>query len=178
MNLHDINYLGCPDINLDTTQQTVQQTLKSITNAAFSQSSIQYGSTPISAKHFYKPGGTICIVKGDINSRKIDQGYDKYGQWSYFKFTVANGKRVTVITAHKPCIASSTTGITTYHQQLALQQMETSSKVKPRKTFTSDLLSWVKSAKSHRELFILGGDFNEMIHSTSDMIKLCYDHNL
>eukprot|EP00957_Ditylum_brightwellii_P100270 7641802-Ditylum_brightwellii.AAC.1 len=107
MNLHDIDYLGCPEINLDATQQTVQQTLKNITKAAFSQSSIQFGSTPISAKHFYKPGGTMCIVKGDINSRKIDQGSDKY--------------------AYKPYIASSTTRTTTYHQELALQQIETSS---------------------------------------------------
>eukprot|EP00957_Ditylum_brightwellii_P198983 15167403-Ditylum_brightwellii.AAC.1 len=73
MNLHDIDYLGCPEITLDATQQTVQQILKNITKAAFSQSSIQYGSTPIPAKYFYKPGGTMCLAKGDINSSKIDQ---------------------------------------------------------------------------------------------------------
>eukprot|EP00957_Ditylum_brightwellii_P075926 5771017-Ditylum_brightwellii.AAC.1 len=56
--------------------------------------------------------------------------------------------------------------------------METSSMVNPCKTFTSDLLCWMKSAKSCGELFILGGDFNEMLHSMSDMIKLCYDHDL
>eukprot|EP00957_Ditylum_brightwellii_P150725 11476336-Ditylum_brightwellii.AAC.1 len=79
MNLYNIDSFGCPEINLDTAQQTVQQILKNITKAAFSQSSIQFGSTPIPAKHFYKPGGTICLVKGDINSRKVDQGSDKYG---------------------------------------------------------------------------------------------------
>eukprot|EP00957_Ditylum_brightwellii_P061730 4684127-Ditylum_brightwellii.AAC.1 len=63
MNLHNIDYFGCPEINLDTAQQTVQQTLKNITKAAFSQSSIQFGSAPIPAKHFYKPGGTMCLVK-------------------------------------------------------------------------------------------------------------------
>eukprot|EP00957_Ditylum_brightwellii_P180468 13747340-Ditylum_brightwellii.AAC.1 len=98
----------------------------------------------------------MCLVKGDINFRKIDQGSDKYGQWSYFKFAAANAKIVTVITAYKPCIASSTTGTTTYHQQLALQQMKTSSTVNPRKTFTSDLLRWMKSTKSCGELVILG----------------------
>eukprot|EP00957_Ditylum_brightwellii_P186871 14230373-Ditylum_brightwellii.AAC.1 len=80
MNLHDKDYSGSPEINLDTTQQSVQQTLKNITKAAFSQSSIQYGSTPMPIKHFYKPGGTMCLVKGDINSRKIDQGSGKYGR--------------------------------------------------------------------------------------------------
>ena len=80
MNAHGIDSFGCPEINLDTTQQTVQQTLKNITKATFSQSSIQFGSTPIPAKHFYKPGGKMCLVKGDINSQKIDQGSNKYGR--------------------------------------------------------------------------------------------------
>eukprot|EP00957_Ditylum_brightwellii_P150733 11477277-Ditylum_brightwellii.AAC.1 len=115
MNFHDIDYLDYPEINLDTTQQTVQQILKDITKAAFSQSSIQYGSTPILAKHFYKPGGTMCLVKDEINSIKIDQGSDKFGRWSYFKFTAANAKIVTVMTDYKPCIAPSTTGTTAYH---------------------------------------------------------------
>eukprot|EP00957_Ditylum_brightwellii_P017624 1327856-Ditylum_brightwellii.AAC.1 len=56
--------------------------------------------------------------------------------------------------------------------------METSSMVNPHKTFTSDLLHWMKSAKSRGELFILGGDLNETLHNTSDMIKLGYDHDL
>eukprot|EP00957_Ditylum_brightwellii_P084361 6415668-Ditylum_brightwellii.AAC.1 len=63
-------------------------------------------------------------------------------------------------------MASSTTATTTYHQQLALQQMKTSSTVNPHKRITSDLLQWMKSAKSCGELFILGGDFNETLHST------------
>jgi hypothetical protein len=48
-------------------------------HAAFSSLSLQLSSSPIPAKHFYKPGGTLCITQGDINSRKIDQGADKYG---------------------------------------------------------------------------------------------------
>eukprot|EP00957_Ditylum_brightwellii_P059484 4516336-Ditylum_brightwellii.AAC.1 len=174
MNAHDTDYLGCPETNLDTTQQTVQQTLKNITKAASSQSSIQFDSTSIPARHFYKPGGTMCLIKGDINSQKIDQGSNKYSRWSYFKFTAADVNFFTVITAYKPCTAASTTGTTTYHQQLALQQLETNTTVNPCKLFTSDLLQWMKSTKSCRELFILGGNFNEM----PDMIKLCYDNDL
>eukprot|EP00957_Ditylum_brightwellii_P071191 5411032-Ditylum_brightwellii.AAC.1 len=179
MNAHNIDYFGCPQINLDTTQQAVQQTLKKITKAAFSQSSIQFGSTPIPTKHFYKPGATMYLFKGDINSQKIDQGSNKYGRWSYFKFTTADAKIVTVITAYKPCTAASTTGATTYHQQLALQQLETNTTVNLRKTFISDLLRRMKSAKSCGKLFILlGGSFNEMLHSMTDTIKLCYDNDL
>eukprot|EP00957_Ditylum_brightwellii_P065724 4985388-Ditylum_brightwellii.AAC.1 len=56
--------------------------------------------------------------------------------------------------------------------------METNSAVNPRKAFTLDLLWWMKSVKSCGELFILGGNFNETLHSTSDVIKLCYDDDL
>eukprot|EP00957_Ditylum_brightwellii_P088000 6702206-Ditylum_brightwellii.AAC.1 len=56
--------------------------------------------------------------------------------------------------------------------------METSSIVNPHKTFTPDLLQWIRSAKSCGEVFILSGNFNEMLHSMSDMIKLCNDHDL
>eukprot|EP00957_Ditylum_brightwellii_P083161 6323035-Ditylum_brightwellii.AAC.1 len=131
MNAHGIDSFGCPEINLDTTQQIVQQTLKNITKAAFFQSSIQVGSTPIPSKHFYKPGGTMCLVKSDIDSQKIDQGSDKYGRWSYFKFTTADANIVTVITAYKPCTAAFITETTTYQQQLALQQLETNTTVNP-----------------------------------------------
>eukprot|EP00957_Ditylum_brightwellii_P151840 11562092-Ditylum_brightwellii.AAC.1 len=74
INKNNIDYFGCSEINLDTTQQYVQQTIKKITNAAFLQSSIQISNTPIPAKYYFKPGGTMCIAQGDINSRKLEQG--------------------------------------------------------------------------------------------------------
>eukprot|EP00957_Ditylum_brightwellii_P092188 7018490-Ditylum_brightwellii.AAC.1 len=43
-NLHEIDYLGCPEINLDTTRQEIS-------------------SSPIPAKYFYKPGGTMCLTQ-------------------------------------------------------------------------------------------------------------------
>eukprot|EP00957_Ditylum_brightwellii_P141623 10789089-Ditylum_brightwellii.AAC.1 len=39
-NLYDIDFLGCPEINLDTTQQDVKRTLKNLTKAALSHSSM------------------------------------------------------------------------------------------------------------------------------------------
>eukprot|EP00957_Ditylum_brightwellii_P129179 9852790-Ditylum_brightwellii.AAC.1 len=52
INEHNIDYFGCPEINLDTTQQYAQQTIENITKAAFSQSLIQLSSTPIPVKHY------------------------------------------------------------------------------------------------------------------------------
>eukprot|EP00957_Ditylum_brightwellii_P095689 7291006-Ditylum_brightwellii.AAC.1 len=90
MNKHNIDFFGCSEHNLDTTQHTVQYKMKNITHASFSSSSLQLSSSPIPAEHFYKPGGTLCITQGDINSCKIDQGADKYSRWSYVKFAAQN----------------------------------------------------------------------------------------
>eukprot|EP00957_Ditylum_brightwellii_P035505 2691564-Ditylum_brightwellii.AAC.1 len=79
VSLHDVDFLGCPEINLDTTQQEVKRKLQSLTKAAFSHSSLQLRSSPVPAKHFYKPGGTMCLAQGSINSRNIAQVGDKYG---------------------------------------------------------------------------------------------------
>eukprot|EP00957_Ditylum_brightwellii_P001444 112865-Ditylum_brightwellii.AAC.1 len=69
INKNNIDYFGLPKINLDTPQQYVQQTIKKITNTAFSQSSIQISSTLIPAKYYFKLGSTMCIAQGDINLR-------------------------------------------------------------------------------------------------------------
>eukprot|EP00957_Ditylum_brightwellii_P156195 11888532-Ditylum_brightwellii.AAC.1 len=83
--------------------------------AAFSHSSLQISSLPIPAKNFYK------LAQGNINSRKIAQGCDQYGHWSYMKFSAAKNKIVTIITAYQSCKPTKEAGTTTYHQQLALQ---------------------------------------------------------
>jgi hypothetical protein len=100
INKQSIEYFGYPEINLDTIQQYVQQTIKKFTKAAFSQSSIQLSSTPIPAKYYFKPGGTMCLAQGDINSRKLDQGCNKYGYWSYFRCSAMQSKMITIITAY------------------------------------------------------------------------------
>eukprot|EP00957_Ditylum_brightwellii_P033395 2530424-Ditylum_brightwellii.AAC.1 len=80
---------------------------------------------------------------------------------------------VTVITAYKACVVTKTTGITTYHQQFSLQQSKINATINPPKAFTCDLLQWMLTGKYKGEKFILGGDFNEPLISTSDMTKYC-----
>eukprot|EP00957_Ditylum_brightwellii_P174103 13256227-Ditylum_brightwellii.AAC.1 len=116
------------------------------------------------AKHFYKPGGTLCIIQGDINSRKLDQGAEKYSHWSYVKFAACNATVIAVITVYKPCIVTKTTGITTYHQQLVLQQSETTTTINPPKAFTHDLLKWMLLRKRK-------GDLTQEPFSTTNMGK-------
>eukprot|EP00957_Ditylum_brightwellii_P198809 15153854-Ditylum_brightwellii.AAC.1 len=160
VNFHKIDYLGYPEINLDTTQQKVKRTLKNLSNVAFTHSSLQISSSPILAKHFYKPGGTLCLAQGDINSRKIDQGCDKYGQWCYMRFLAIGNKIITIMTTYQPCRTTKSTGTTTYHQQLSLQQMNNINTVNPCKSFINDLMKWMKAVHAMGEQYILAWDFN------------------
>eukprot|EP00957_Ditylum_brightwellii_P006121 463219-Ditylum_brightwellii.AAC.1 len=50
----------------------------------------------------------------------MDQGWDRYGWWSYMKFSALDSKTITIITAYKLCTVTSAIGTTTYQQQLAL----------------------------------------------------------
>ena len=120
----------------------------------------------------------LCITQSDINSRKIDKGTDKYGHWSYIKFAAHNSTVFTVITAYKPCVVTKITDITTYHQQLALHQSETTTTINPHKAFTCDLLKWMLLGHRKGEKIILGGGFNESLTSTSDIIKFCSHDDL
>eukprot|EP00957_Ditylum_brightwellii_P124531 9490837-Ditylum_brightwellii.AAC.1 len=141
--------------------------LKNLTKAAFSHSSLQLSSSPIPAKHFYKPDGTMCLAQCKINSRKIDQGGNKYGCWSYIEFTAAENKIITINTAYQPCKPTKGTGTTMYHQQLALKQANSTSKVNPCKYCMKDLMTWMVQGHQKGEQYILAGDFNEPLQSTS-----------
>eukprot|EP00957_Ditylum_brightwellii_P160602 12226262-Ditylum_brightwellii.AAC.1 len=69
----------------------------------------------------------------------------------------------------------SATGTTTYYQQLALQQSNSTEVKNPRHTFYKDLMTWMKQAHKRGERFILEGDFNEVLISTSGLTKFCGD---
>eukprot|EP00957_Ditylum_brightwellii_P054909 4161540-Ditylum_brightwellii.AAC.1 len=77
------------------------------------------------------------------------------------------------MTAYQPCKVTKDTGTTTYHQQLAIQQSNTTIKVNPQKSFTQDLTKWMVTGHHKGEQYILAGDFNKPLHSTSGTIKLC-----
>eukprot|EP00957_Ditylum_brightwellii_P142664 10869783-Ditylum_brightwellii.AAC.1 len=178
MNLYAIDYMGYPEINLDTMQEKVKSTLKILTHAIFMHLPFKISSLTIPAKHQFKPGGTMCILQGDINSCKIPQGCDKYGCWSYLKFLTASNIIITMITAYQLCHASNTIGTITYHQQLALHQINTTISVNPCKFFIKDFHKWMLAGHSKGKRFILAGDFNKILNSTSSMIKFCANKTL
>eukprot|EP00957_Ditylum_brightwellii_P077838 5916027-Ditylum_brightwellii.AAC.1 len=65
-----------------------------------------------------------------------------------------------------------------YHQQLALQQANFTSKVNPCKSFIKDLMTWMVQGHQKGEQYILASNFNKPLQSTSDTIKLCSNSTL
>eukprot|EP00957_Ditylum_brightwellii_P207020 15351088-Ditylum_brightwellii.AAC.3 len=74
----DIDYMGLPEINVETTQHAVIKMMKTITKAAFNHVPIQMTNSLIPTKYFYKPGSTMCVLCGNCNTCKIKQGDDQY----------------------------------------------------------------------------------------------------
>ena len=84
----------------------------------------------------------MCVSQGNINARKIEQGGDKFGRWSYMKLSAPHAQVITIVTAYKPCKVMSATGTTAYHQQLAVQQLnntEIKNTLGFRGSFTADI---------------------------------------
>ena len=43
----------------------------------------------------------------------------------------------------------------------------------PRGAFITDITKWLEEGKKKGELFIMGGDFNEVLKIGSTLLKLC-----
>eukprot|EP00957_Ditylum_brightwellii_P150842 11485857-Ditylum_brightwellii.AAC.1 len=85
---------------------------------------------------------------------------------------MVENKITTIILAYHPCKPNKGTGTTMYHQQLALQQANFSSKVNPCKSFIEDLTPWMVQGHQRGERFILAGNFNKPLQSTFSTVKL------
>eukprot|EP00957_Ditylum_brightwellii_P091680 6981228-Ditylum_brightwellii.AAC.1 len=59
-----------------------------------------------------------------------------------------------------------------YHQQVAMLQQAGRS-IKPKDAFIEDLLEWMLAGYKKGKSFILGGDFNEILHIKSNSINFC-----
>eukprot|EP00957_Ditylum_brightwellii_P046878 3557939-Ditylum_brightwellii.AAC.1 len=76
----------------------------------------------------------------------MEQEGDKFGGWSYMKFSAPHSQVIMIVTAYTLCTVTSATGTTTYHQQLTLQQLNNNKVKNSRHTFDKDLMTWMKQA--------------------------------
>ena len=70
-------------------------------------------------KSIYKPGGSVIISTPNIASTIINTGEDKegLGRWSYVTYGGKNQKRVTIISAYRPCVPNDNQGVSTAYSQ-------------------------------------------------------------
>eukprot|EP00957_Ditylum_brightwellii_P178585 13603550-Ditylum_brightwellii.AAC.1 len=128
-------------------------------------------------KNCFKPGGTVSLMQGDMVGCTIECGSNEYGRWVYSKLAAKDERVITVIVAYQPCKVSKKHGNTTYHQQVATLQQE-GRRLCPRDVFIQDLLQFLHMCHDKGKTFIIGGDFNEVLHVKSKLIKLCLDEKL
>eukprot|EP00957_Ditylum_brightwellii_P112187 8553482-Ditylum_brightwellii.AAC.1 len=126
-----IDHMGLMEVNLDTMCGSVPKLLNNVSRKIFNHSQQNSASSSILVKEYYKPGGTLDMTQGILTGCIIEKGADTYERW--------------------PCKVTKKQGITTYHQQVALL----------REAFVTDLTKRLEEGGKKRELFIIGGDFNE-----------------
>eukprot|EP00957_Ditylum_brightwellii_P030712 2327049-Ditylum_brightwellii.AAC.1 len=86
--------------NLDTTQQEICGTKSKKISNTIPLNCSQLASSPTPVLHTYKPEWTMLVEAGDVLGRKISQGSNKYGRWSYFRLCGEDHKVITVVMAY------------------------------------------------------------------------------
>eukprot|EP00957_Ditylum_brightwellii_P063729 4836125-Ditylum_brightwellii.AAC.1 len=65
----------------------------------------------------------------------------------------------------------------TYHQQVVMLQQD-GHQLTQREAFIIDLTKWLEEGKEKGKLFIVGGDFNEVLKIRSKLLKLCTNNKV
>jgi exonuclease III len=94
----------CQEINLDTTQHSVNEIMMKTTKRHWQRSRLTIGSTPIAFSGQYKPGGTLILSTRSITGRHQLAGTDPWGRWSFQTFIGHNACQVTIISAYRPAL--------------------------------------------------------------------------
>jgi hypothetical protein len=161
MNKADVHLFAAAEHNLDTNKFIVRQSLQNIARKTFKHHSIQTATSSILSDKFYKPGGTMIMVQGNLVGRIKEQGSDSLGRWTWIKLIGKNKKLITIISAYQVCARpTNKTGTTAYHQQASLLRQRGIKKVNPRKYFQRNLQELIRLCKTRNESIILMGDFN------------------
>ena len=154
---------GITEHNLDTTQYQVRSIVHATIKRELDNTEHVLASSSIQSETFFKPGGTLILSRGSINSRLQSSGSDALGRWVFQTFTGRNGRKVTVVTAYQVCNKSITQrGRTTAAaQQESLLRQRGESNPNPRLHFRLDLKRFLKQCRESNQEIILMGDFNE-----------------
>lgn len=185
---HDQDFLtvdvqGISEHLLDTTKLSVTNHLESQLRRDYpNQATIQIDSSPSTAVHNFKPGGTAILALGNIVGRlePTGKGGDKMGRWSYLHFRRKNLAPLSIISVYQVCkTPTNKQGNTAWHQQRRELNMAGRTHIHPRKAFIDDLIRVIQDFQHQGHDIIVGGDFNEtLLDSRSGLLRLATETNL
>ena len=169
-----VDIQGYSEINLDTTQLHVRNTLRDTCKRyGHPATRSTWGSSSIEGISPFKPGGTGIITFGSHGGRLHHLGNDPYGRWSYQYMRCTNDTSILSIVIYQCCARpTNKVGCTAYHQQESLFIQEGRVDPNPRQHFIPDLKHFVTTAMdTHKGTLslILMGDWNSP--STSSPIQ-------
>lgn len=158
------------EINLDTTQYQVNQTVQTTTRQFWHRARVNLASSTITFQNQWKPGGTAIISTGSITGRVIATGHDELGRWSYQTFQGGNRRQLTVISAYQVVAKyiQSKGQFSAGAQQQSLLIRHGDNVRDPRQAFRRDLKKFLHQllSKQNNDIqsdVLLVGDFNEQI---------------
>jgi exonuclease III len=155
----------CQEINLDTTQNTVKNTMYQTTKRHWQRAGLIMGSAPIAFSGQYKPGGTLILSTGAITGRIQTKGTDKWGRWSFQSLIGHNGRILTVISAYQPVAMKHENrgSFTVSAQQHCLLLQSKDIIDNPHSAFRRDLQVFLSDQTRQGSDILLLGDFNERL---------------
>eukprot|EP00957_Ditylum_brightwellii_P138208 10535439-Ditylum_brightwellii.AAC.1 len=67
------DYMGYMEMNLDTLYRSVTKAIHKNTRKVFNQCNIVSANSSTPVENYYKPGGTMCIIQGNLTARVVEQ---------------------------------------------------------------------------------------------------------
>ena len=161
-----VGALALQETNIDWTKELTYGANRALRHNTFKAAHL---STSTSAEPAtltnHKRGGTACALFGKWTGRLHSHGSDTsgLGRWSHYTMHGRQGRKITVVSAYRPCQESlSQSGITSaYAQQHRLLNLRGESNPNPRQRFLDDLQSQVRQWTAQNHEVILSLDSNE-----------------
>ena len=157
---------------LNTSQPRVSKQLYDTTKNIYGLGTftINATSTPISSSTTYKPGGVLSLVTGDIKGRVLDTQQDPFGRWVYSKLQRNMNPPITIVATYQIVdVDPHRSRPTTFATQL-LSLYTRQGRPNPEKLchhHADDLVQFIKHCQHKGEWFIVAGDLNEVLGSTT-----------
>jgi hypothetical protein len=108
----------------------------------------------------YLPGGCLQICTDHWTARIIETYHDprRMGRWIGQKYRMRDGKKLSIITAYRPCLQSSKentkASITATHQQKLLYRRYKKKDIDPRKLFMSDITELITNIEKIQRIYV------------------------